>query len=1306
MLQLTFLLISLWNPAYAQKAPYDCGNLGQKACNWKQFERYNMRWGTHKCEADLEERDGICVNKNRITRPKDAGWIGWAIREQLHGISQHQPINRIPWYSAHNAFSSRRQGFPGDIYANQLLSVTDQLNAGVRHIEIDPHYYNLPVPTGGVAVRLCHASHTSLCFVPNYGTRLFGFLLAEVRAWLRANPDEIIVVKLNDQNVNTITGLGDDFMYSELEEYLGGYAYRPRGAYTRWPTLSEIRSAGKQVVLMQHDNNVPAAGEDLVWDAHTFLQSNNWPDNQDFNNCVSHDGVNQANRGAKEWWDVAEGRSLSNANTEITNFTGLLTEARLRRAVNCGASILGVDFVQALSSAPVGNRPNNKDERLYSTIWSWAENDFGVNGPAYLNPNTRRWHSVSINEQKPFACARKRSYGDPNDVRDWRITSAIGAWNLSLANAMCVAEFGSDFEFAHPGNGYQNRQLADLAANKPDGVWVKYSTELRGFVAASTSEVVFTAAPGATSIPAQMIDFYAFAGTQAFADTTVPWLQAQALAAVVPSSGVVPVTLTPVGEIVRSMAPGEYKTNVQLRSVRRVGGSQITFPLNVEVTLIIRKPVSFTIAPEQTPVSYGLRARVVATLPQLTPKITGTLSFLRTSAPEPELTVVNVEAVNGQYVDFNGLPAGKHRFAVSYSGDSYYLPAESNEIEIEILPRIRVTPNAVTFTMDFGGAVPGGQNLAVAGAAAGLSVTRPCGWLTATVQSQTLIALSLIAAQVQPLAPGAYDCPVTVSDSQSATQGSTILPVVLNVRTTLSASPATWDVTTASDSVVREIFLTTPGNRVAPVTAVANQPWLSVLVPNGATPTNMVISANPTGLAPGIHTARINITSPLASNTAFVDVTLRVVRETVVDTVPTGLRVVVDGAPLIAPASFVWIPGSVHQITTDTFQEQPNGIRYRFANWQHGGAQTQNVAATTTGGVSYFANFTAEYRLSTDAVPAGAGSILRNPAGDGSGYYAPNATVQLTAQANPGKAFHSWSGNASGTNPITALLMNAPKSAIANFADVSAIQFPVQSPVTAAITVNGTSYPVPGNVPMVPGLTYTIAAPAEVSGGAGIRWAFSSWQGLAATPGFNYVAPASPTTLNLVYQQQYLVTATASPSAGGTVAGGGWINAGAGITLQATAASGFQFSGFSGGGLTAASGNPASIAAVTAPLSIVANFATTGTPNLFASTSAARTDGPGAGQRTVPLSIRNVGSGPAADAAITAITNVTVLAGSGAVSAATTVPLPLGTIASGGQAATSLVFNWPATATRVQFTVRFSANGGAYNGSTTLTLFR
>jgi hypothetical protein len=50
-------------------------------------------------------------------------------------------------------------------------------------------------------------------------------------------------------------------------------------------------------------------------------------------------------------------------------------------------------------------------------------------------------------------------------------------------------------------------------------------------------------------------------------------------------------------------------------------------------------------------------------------------------------------------------------------------------------------------------------------------------------------------------------------------------------------------------------------------------------------------------------------------------------------------------------------------------------------------------------------------------------------------------------------------------------------------------------------------------------------------------------------------------------------------------------------------------------------------------------------------------------------------------------------------------PLNLGTIAPGASASGAVTFNWPASATRVKFTVNFTADGG-YAGSTTVTTFR
>ncbi len=66
----------------------------------------------------------------------------------------------------------------------------------------------------------------------------------------------------------------------------------------------------------------------------------------------------------------------------------------------------------------------------------------------------------------------------------------------------------------------------------------------------------------------------------------------------------------------------------------------------------------------------------------------------------------------------------------------------------------------------------------------------------------------------------------------------------------------------------------------------------------------------------------------------------------------------------------------------------------------------------------------------------------------------------------------------------------------------------------------------------------------------------------------------------------------------------------------------------------------------------------------------------------------------------------TVTAGLGAISVASRTNADLGTIATGGgQASTSVTFNWPSTAARASFTVNVTADGG-YSGSSTVTVLR
>ncbi len=63
-----------------------------------------------------------------------------------------------------------------------------------------------------------------------------------------------------------------------------------------------------------------------------------------------------------------------------------------------------------------------------------------------------------------------------------------------------------------------------------------------------------------------------------------------------------------------------------------------------------------------------------------------------------------------------------------------------------------------------------------------------------------------------------------------------------------------------------------------------------------------------------------------------------------------------------------------------------------------------------------------EFYLVTNVSPSGAGTVTKNP---NNSYYAPNASVQLTATPNSGWKFVGWEGDASGsTSPITITMSN------------------------------------------------------------------------------------------------------------------------------------------------------------------------------------------------------------------------------------------------------------------------------------------
>jgi hypothetical protein len=277
------------------------------------------------------------------------------------------------------------------------------------------------------------------------------------------------------------------------------------------------------------------------------------------------------------------------------------------------------------------------------------------------------------------------------------------------------------------------------------------------------------------------------------------------------------------------------------------------------------------------------------------------------------------------------------------------------------------------------------------------------------------------------------------------------------------------------------------------------------------------------------------------------------------------------------------------------------------------------------------------------------------------------------------------------------------------FSNAYALAFGASAQITLSTVPTGLLVSVDGGTAQKAPFTASLAAgPHAISVnqlqgiGTNTLNVFSNWSdGLAAAHSITVTNTSA--TYTATFQTQYKLTTASSPSAGGSIspASGTYFSDGSGISVQATANAGYQFANFSG--TVIATTNPLSLT-MNRPHSIVANF-TPVAPNL-AATVGARSDVVAGSTRQVTLMLTNTGIGAAANATITSITAIADVAGSGAVSVASGTPVDFGTINQGSSATTTaIIFNWPMTATRVRFTVNFTADGG-YSGSSTITTLR
>ena len=271
---------------------------------------------------------------------------------------------------------------------------------------------------------------------------------------------------------------------------------------------------------------------------------------------------------------------------------------------------------------------------------------------------------------------------------------------------------------------------------------------------------------------------------------------------------------------------------------------------------------------------------------------------------------------------------------------------------------------------------------------------------------------------------------------------------------------------------------------------------------------------------------------------------------------PTG-----SGVVYLDPSGGVYTAGT--QVTLTAVANSG----YVFSSWSGDLSGTQNPATITMDSNKLVtANFTQQQQYSLNIVinPQGSGVVSINPF---KGSYTAGEQVQLTAMANNGYVFSSWSGDLSGTQNPTTITMDTNKTIMANF-----VQSGNGNGSTMYTLSVGVSPESAGRVYLNPsGGVYTAGTQVELIAEANIGYIFSDWSG-------SLVSTQNPVTITMDENKvitanfsqnfiNYTLTVNINPEGSGIVRmepSGGVYTAGTQVTLTAEGYGLYEFSFWSG----------------------------------------------------------------------------------------------------------------------------------------------
>ena len=266
-----------------------------------------------------------------------------------------------------------------------------------------------------------------------------------------------------------------------------------------------------------------------------------------------------------------------------------------------------------------------------------------------------------------------------------------------------------------------------------------------------------------------------------------------------------------------------------------------------------------------------------------------------------------------------------------------------------------------------------------------------------------------------------------------------------------------------------------------------------------------------------------------------------------------------------------FVAGGIETVTAT------NRAYYSFADWSVNGTNVSTNASYSfnlTGDITLVANFNqSQYTIGVGALPQAGGTV------SGGGTFGGGSTNLVTAVANSGYSFKSWTTNGTSvsTLPNYTFTLKGNEMLEANFTQITNTISLMVSPVAGGSVSGGGTFPQGSllNVTAMPKAGYS----------------FTDWTvngiNVSSSPSYLFTLTGNEVLVANFTQTKFSIEVSSSASTEGSVSGGGVFVAGGSHTVKATPKHGFKFVGWSG---TATSSSASYTLVLTGNEVLVANF--------------------------------------------------------------------------------------------------------------------